>query len=42
MRFAVDRDRFRALACDIVHRELTADEWRTFVSDSEPQVSACS
>jgi len=39
--FAADPDRWREIACGIVDRELTADEWRTLVSDTEPQVSAC-
>ena len=39
--FAADPDRWREIACGIVGRELTADEWRTLVSDTEPQVSAC-
>ncbi len=40
--FAADPGRWREVACGIVGRELTADEWRTLVSDTEPQVSACS
>jgi WD40 repeat protein len=40
-RFASDPAEWRSIACGIVHRALTADEWRTLVSDSEPQVSAC-
>lgn len=41
VRFAAHPARWRAIACGIVHRELTPDEWRTLVSDSEPQVAAC-
>lgn len=41
VRFVVDPDRWRAIACGVVHRELTAEEWKSFVSDTEPQVAAC-
>jgi WD40 repeat protein len=41
IRFAADPDDWREVACGVVHRELTAEEWRTFVSpDSEP-VASC-
>jgi WD40 repeat protein len=42
VRYAVDPDRWRDIACDVAGRELTAEEWRTFVSDTEPQVPVCS
>lgn len=39
--FDANPDGWRELACNIVHRELTEEEWRTFVSpDSEP-VASC-
>ncbi len=41
VRFAAHPDSWRNIACSIVGRELTPDEWRTFVSDTDPQVSAC-
>jgi len=41
VRFAADPAAWREIACGIVNRELTADEWRTLVSDTEPQVSSC-
>ena len=41
IRFAVDAAAWRQIACGIVHRELTQQEWNTLVSDTEPQVSAC-
>ena len=41
VRFAADTGHWRETACGIVHRELTPDEWRTYVSETEPQVSAC-
>ena len=41
VRVVADADRWRETACSIAHRELTADEWATFVSETEPQVSAC-
>jgi DNA-binding SARP family transcriptional activator/WD40 repeat protein len=41
VRFAAHPDSWREIACSIVGRELTPDEWRTFVSDTDPQVSAC-
>lgn len=37
-----DPDRWREIACEIAGRELTAEEWETFVSPDEPQVFACS
>ncbi|MFN3215170.1 MAG: protein kinase domain-containing protein [Acidimicrobiales bacterium] len=40
--FAADADAWRRIACDLVGRDLTADEWRTFVSETDPPVSACS
>jgi WD40 repeat protein len=42
IRFVAGVDRWREIACGIVNRELTADEWRTFVSETEPQAAACS
>ena len=39
--YAADPERWREIACGIVGRELTPDEWRTLVSDTEPQVPAC-
>ena len=41
VRFAAHPDSWRDIVCSIVGRELTPDEWRTFVSDTDPQVSAC-
>ena len=41
IRFAADGDSWTRIACAIVHRELTAEEWQTFVSETEPQVAAC-
>jgi hypothetical protein len=41
VRYAADPNSWRDIACGIAGRELTADEWRTYVSDSEPQVSVC-
>jgi DNA-binding SARP family transcriptional activator len=41
VRFAADPTGWREIACGIVHRELTSAEWRLFVSDTDPQVSAC-
>ena len=34
--FGTDPAQWREIACGIVHRELTPDEWRTFVSDIGP------
>jgi hypothetical protein len=42
VRLAADSSHWRGIACRIVHRELTPDEWRTFVSDTERQADACS
>ncbi len=39
--FAADPQRWRQIACDIVNRELTDDEWRTFVSETDSPTSAC-
>ena len=41
IRFAADAAAWRETACGIVHRELSPEEWNTLVSDTEPQVSAC-
>ncbi len=41
VRFAADLAGWREIACGVVHRELTPDEWRQFVSDTDPQVSSC-
>ena len=41
VRYAAHPDSWRDIACGIAGRELTAEEWRTYVSDSEPQVSVC-
>ena len=38
---AASIDEWSRIACEIVGRELTAEEWRTFVSDTDEQVPAC-
>ena len=40
VRVAASAIRWREIACQIVNRELTADEWNTFVGDGDP-ISAC-
>jgi hypothetical protein len=39
---STDPVRWREIACSIVHRELTEDEWDTFVSPETEPVPACS
>jgi len=39
--YAVDLDAWRAAACRVAARELTADEWRLYLGDA-PQSPACS
>lgn len=41
VRFVTDTAAWRDIACEIAGRELTADEWRTLVSETEPQVFSC-
>lgn len=42
IRLAANAEAWRAVACRVVHRELTSDEWVALVSDAGPQVPACS
>jgi WD40 repeat protein len=42
VRYAAHPASWRDAACGIAGRELTPEEWRSFVSEDEPQVSACS
>lgn len=39
--FDANPDGWRDLACSIVHRELTEEEWRTFVSPDTEPVASC-
>ncbi len=41
VRFAASIERWREIACGIVARELTEEEWHSFVSDTMPRVPAC-
>ncbi len=41
VRFATDPDAWRDIARETAGRELTAEEWRTLISDTELQVASC-
>ena len=41
VRFVTDPSRWRDIACEMAGRELTAEEWRTLISETEPQVASC-
>ncbi len=41
VRFVTDPAAWRDIACEVAGRDLTAEEWRTLISDTEPQVAAC-
>lgn len=41
IRYAASPESWRAIACSIVNRELTSEEWVRFVSPTDPQVPAC-
>jgi DNA-binding SARP family transcriptional activator/WD40 repeat protein len=41
LRFSLDSDRWAERLCDLVGRELTADEWHRFVPGDAPQRAAC-
>jgi hypothetical protein len=42
VRFVADLEGWRTIACETAGRELTAEEWRMLISETEPQVAACS
>ena len=42
VRFVADLEGWRTIACETAGRELTPEEWRTLISETEPQVAACS
>ncbi|MGA9275592.1 protein kinase domain-containing protein [Ilumatobacter sp.] len=41
VRFVTDPARWREIACEAAGRELTTAEWKNFVSETEPHISAC-
>lgn len=41
VRFAADPTRWREIACEMVNRELSLEEWRAFVSPTTDPIPAC-